>query len=280
MKILRHKKNNISSGENRATQEGTTRHIDEKNLPINIDTGEPIWPRPQPGYYPGYSTLSQQAFWDEATRKVVLDRVHNVPPVRFFTPDEARLMQAVCDRLLPQDDRDEEHKIPVLNYIDDRLYNRRIDGYRFEDMPPDHEAHRLGLQAIEAIAQHMFRKSFLELSPYEQDSVLRTIHDGKPPAAQEIWQRMSVIHFWLLLVQDVLDAYYSHPYAWDEIGFGGPAYPRGYMRLEGGKPEPWEVNEQRYQWKAPPNSLSDMYEPVGSEKPHHGMQTSGQEGTH
>ncbi len=29
----------------------------------------------------------------------------------------------------------------------------------------------------------------------------------------------------------VLSEFYSHPWAWNEIGYGGPAYPRGYMRL-------------------------------------------------
>ncbi len=29
----------------------------------------------------------------------------------------------------------------------------------------------------------------------------------------------------------ILEAFYSHPWAWNEIGFGGPAYPQGYMRL-------------------------------------------------
>ncbi len=116
-----------------------------RHLPVNPKTGQPLPPRAQPGYYPGFSTLSQQTYWDEATRNVVLNRLNHVPPIRFFTPDEAILMQAVCDRILPQDDRDDAHKIPVLNYIDLRLYSRQIDGYRFEDMPPDHEAHRLGL---------------------------------------------------------------------------------------------------------------------------------------
>ncbi|GLV59254.1 hypothetical protein KDH_60810 [Dictyobacter sp. S3.2.2.5] len=247
--------------------------------PVDGTTGHPLEPRAQPGYYPGYHTLSQQAFWDEATRKVVLARVHDVPPIRFFSPEEARLMQAICDRLLPQDDRDEAHRIPVVNYIDTRLYHRRIDGYRYEDMPPDHEAHRLGLQAIETIARHMYDRSFADLGQGEQDAVLQTIHDVNPPAAQDIWQRMSVQRFWMLLMQDVVDAYYAHPYAWDEIGFGGPAYPRGYMRLEGGKPEPWEVEEQRYEWRAPDEALSDTYRPVGGPGGHK-QQPSGQEGTH
>lgn len=256
-----------------------TQQIDESLLPIDPKTGQPIPPRAQPGYYPGFETLSHKAFWDEATRHVVTNRVEEVPPIRFFSPEEAQLMHAVCDRLLPQDDRDEDHKIPVVNYIDDRLYNKRIDGYRFENMPPDHEAHRLGLQAIEAIAQHMFSKSFIQLGPLEQDEVLKTIHDCKPPAGHDIWQILSVMHYWMLIMQDVLDAYYAHPYAWDEIGFGGPSYPRGYMRLEGGKPEPWEVNEQRYDWAPPPTSLSGTDEPMGGPGGHK-KQTPGQSASH
>ena len=62
---------------------------------------------------------------------------------------------------------------------------------------------------------------------------------------------MPVERYWALLVQDCLEAYYAHPWAWDEIGFGGPAYPRAYMRLEHGEPEPWEVEELRYEWLAP-----------------------------
>lgn len=246
-------------------------------LPVDPNTGQPIPPKAQPGYYPGFSTLSQQAFWDEATRRVVLDRVNNVPPIRFFTAEEARLMQAICERILPQDDRDEAHQIPIVNYIDDRLYSKRIEGYQFEDMPPDREAHRLGLTAIDQIARHMHGKPFIELGPKEQDEVLQTLHEGKPPAAQEIWQRMSVNRFWTLLVQDAIEAYYAHPYAWDEIGFGGPAYPRGYMRQELGMPEPWEVEEQRYEWEPPSTSLSGEYKPIGLGKHE---TPAGQEGTH
>lgn len=251
----------------------------DERLPVDPATNQPLPPRAQPGYYPGFSTLSQQAFWDEATRRVVLDRVNNVPPIRFFMPDELPTMQAVCDRILPQDDRDAAHKIAVANYIDDHLYHNRIDGYRYEDMPPDREAHRRGLAVINAIAEALYGQPFTALEPLEQDRVLLTIHDGNPPVGDEIWRGMSIQRYWMLLVQDVVDAYYAHPYAWDEIGFGGPAYPRGYMRLENGKPEPWEVDEQRYEWDAPPSSLSGQYQPIGNARGHQ-TQTPGQEGTH
>ena len=246
-------------------------------LPIDPTTGELLAPRAQPGYYPGFSTLAQRKFWDEATRNVVLKRVYEPPPIRFFTPDEARLMQAVIDRILPQDDRDDDHKIPILPTIDDRLFTNRIDGYRYEDMPPDTVAHRLGLQAIDTIAHAVFGQSFVDLPPYQQDRVLQSIHDGKADAADEIWQRMNCQHFWMLLVQDCIEGYYAHPWAWDEIGFGGPAYPRGYMRLEHGLPEPWEVEEQRYEWTGPDWSASNDYQPIGGE---FGATTPGQEGTH
>jgi hypothetical protein len=249
------------------------------HLPIDPQTGQPLAPMAQPGYYPGFSTLSQQAFWDEATRKVVLNRVHNVPPIRFFTPEQFPFMMAVCDRLLPQDDRDNAHKIPVVNYIDQRLYENKLNGYQYADMPPDREAIIMGLQGIEEIAQHMYDQSFIQLGHWEQESILRTIHQDQPPAGHAIWQRVPPTHFWALIMQDVVQAYYAHPYAWDEIGFGGPAYPRGYTRLSDGKPEPWEVEEERYDWEAPPTSLSDHYEPIGG--PHeHARHAIGQGGTH
>lgn len=248
------------------------------NLPVDPDTGRSRPPQAQPGYYPGFSTLSQQSFWDEATRSVVLGRVEDVPPIRFFTPEELALFTAVIDRVLPQDDRDQHHRIPVINYIDDRLSTGRLDGYRFDDMPPDGEAHRLGLQGIDAVTRHMHGLSFLEVGPRQQDDVLQSLHDGTPQGGDDIWRRLPVTRYWLLLVQDAVDAYYSHPYAWDEIGFGGPAYPRGYFRLERGQAEPWEVREQRYEWSAPPESRSDRYQAVGGPEKHRAP--SGQEGTH
>jgi len=255
-----------------------THVIEQLSLPRDPATGKPIEPIAQPGYYPGYSTLSQNEYWDAATRSVVLERVQKVPPIRFFNPEEARLLTAVCNRIVPQDDRDEGHRIPIMPFIDKRLYEGRIDGYRYEGMPTDPEAHRLGLKAIDEIAHHLYGTGFLDIATGEQERVLKTIHKGNPPAAREIWQRMPVHRYWMLLVQDCVEIYYAHPLAWDEIGYGGPAYPRAYMRLERGQPEPWEVDECRYEWIAPPGSISDTYEFIAGEGEHRG--TPGQGGTH
>ncbi|MDQ2841167.1 MAG: gluconate 2-dehydrogenase subunit 3 family protein [Acidobacteriota bacterium] len=243
---------------------------------LDPDTGNPRPPVNQPGYYPGFSTISQRKYWDEATRIVIEDRVYNLPPIRFFNDVERITMTAIADRILPQGDRTPEYRIPIVNAIDERLFKNKIDGYRFEGMPPDQDVYRMGLVAIDEIARELHAKPFADLAPLQQDSILKSIHDAKPKAAHETWKRMSVERFWHMIVGDCVDAYYAHPWAWDEIGFGGPAYPRAYTRLENGLPEPWEVDERRYEWAAPADSLSDVYEelPSGQES------VSGQGGTH
>ena len=74
--------------------------------PIHPETHQPLPLRKQPGYYPGFSTLKQQAFWDEATRAKVLKRVQETPRIRFFDPREANLMEVLASHILPQEDRE------------------------------------------------------------------------------------------------------------------------------------------------------------------------------
>jgi hypothetical protein len=237
-----------------------TERIDSSLLPQSASTGEPLQPSPQPGYYPGFSTMSQKAFWDEATRNVITMRVEQPPPIRYFSPDQARFWRAVFEHLIPQHDRTPERRIPLVEPLDERLYQNRGIGYRFESMPPDREAYGLAETAINQESLERFGGAFLDLPHRQQDLVLQAIHDAKPHAAKSIWKKMSVRRLWQLMIQDAAEAYYSHPWAWDEIGFGGPAYPRAYTRLERGEPEPWEVEERRYEWLAPSYAVSDTTE--------------------
>lgn len=250
----------------------------EDPRPADPVSGAPLERRGQPGYYSSFSTLAQQNFWDAKTRSVILERVHDVPEIRFFTLDQARLLQAVCARLLPQDDRNAAHVIPIVPQIDYRLANDITDGYRYEDMPPDREAYILGLQAIDETAVTLHGAGFLDVGLRNQELLLRSLHDGEPLAEHPAWRRMPVHRFWMLLLGDCIEAYYSHPWAWDEIGFGGPAYPRAYMRLERGEPETWEVRESRYAWSAPAWSASAESSPVAGDTEQYG--SPGQGGTH
>lgn len=231
----------------------------------------------QPGYYPRFSTLKQQNTWDDATRKIVVARVEKTPAIQFFSPQEAEILEAIIDRVTPQDDRAEEMSIPILPMIDERLFKNALNGFRYEDMPPDQEAYRRGLSAIDEMAQERFKLPFIELSIHQQELLLKSLHDAQPDPHNSVWDQMPVHRFWALLMDDCVTAYYSHPWAWDEIGFGGPAYPRGYMRLENGLPEPWETDERRYEWSAPTDSVSELDE---ENKPQEHSSTDGHGGSH
>ena len=58
------------------------------------------------------------------------------------------------------------------------------------------------------------------------------------------WHGLPAKHVWSLWTRYACAAFYSHPWAWNEIGFGGPAYPRGYKNLGPDKREPWEVKDR------------------------------------
>ncbi len=80
---------------------------DDKKLPYDAVTGKELGPREQPGYYPGFSTMAQASYWDDATRKTTNKRLDEAPKIRFFDSAEAVLMEAMLARMLPQDDRTE-----------------------------------------------------------------------------------------------------------------------------------------------------------------------------
>jgi hypothetical protein len=195
-----------------------------------------------PDRYPDADILAQRGHWDAATRRVVLDRVHNVPPFRFFDERQRRTLEALCERIVPQAHRPPERRVPLAPWIDQRCGNRAEDGFRFDDMPPPDVAWTWGLEGLDQTAHALAGHAFAELDGEAQDAVLRATQRGDPPG--EIWQRMPPQRWWTYIaLRQVTGAYYAHPYAWDEIGFGGPAYPRGYASLNFGAPEPWEARE-------------------------------------
>lgn len=249
---------------------------DSQNPLTDPTTGKALPQRVQPGYYPKWNVMREYRYWDAATRNVVEERLQAPKPLQVFTPDEAATLTAVFDRVLPQDDRLPSQRIPLLPLLDQRLTDNRIEGYRYEDMPSDQEAYRLAVRALKIMAQEQYRSGFAALTVTSQEVLLQSLADGQPLAAGDLWAQMNVKRFWTLLVSDACSAYYAHPWSWNEVGFGGPAYPRGYMRLENGDTEPWEFPEERYEWAAPADSSSDHQGTGGKDDESY----HGQAGTH
>jgi Gluconate 2-dehydrogenase subunit 3 len=187
------------------------------------------------GRYPDYDVLGEVDHWDPVTRRMVLDRVENVPPIRFFTASEALTLGAFCDHVLAQD---EDPKIPVLNMVDAKLFAGELDGFRYEDMPDDRETWRRVALGLDAAARQHGAASFVDATFEVQDRVVEAFADAKLHG--EVWDDLPPARAWKVVTRALLSAFYSHPWAWNEIGFGGPAYPRGYARIGAGQRESWE----------------------------------------
>ncbi len=196
------------------------------------------------GRYPDYDVLEQTGHWDERTREVVLQRVEQPPPIRFFSPREAATLGALCDLLTAQDS---EPRIPVLNLIDDKYHHGKLDGYQYEDMPDDRDAWRLVARGLDeqALARSE-AASFAAAGEELRREIVSDFADAK--LAGGSWDALNVERAFSLVMRVTLDAFYSHPWAWNEIGFGGPAYPRSYSRfgsphLQAAERESWEGRE-------------------------------------
>ncbi len=205
------------------------------NLRAGGEAPEPGWlPRQRAGVtpqmigrYPDYDVLSHREDWDEATGKVVMARMELGNELGFFSPAQEPTLRAFCDVLLAQD---VEPRVPVIELIDEKLAAGRLDGYQYEDMPDDRETWRLVLEGLDEVA-HAWHgcPTFAACEPEDQPGIVKAFADGRLAGAA--WERLNVAHAWSVCTRMALEAFYSHPWAWNEIGFGGPAYPQGYMRL-------------------------------------------------
>ena len=194
--------------------------------------------------YPGYNVLDKwrSPSLNEQTREVIAARLNDVPPRRFLTPEEWALLEAIVTGLIPQPDR--EMPVPITPWIDEMLAENRGEGFRYEGMPSLRETWRRGLSAMEAEAAREHGSGFAALTADLQDSVLANVQNGDVDPA--LWTGLSASRFFThVLLKTVAGIYYAHPAAWSEIGFGGPASPRGYVRMGADRRDPWEAVEVR-----------------------------------
>jgi hypothetical protein len=191
--------------------------------------------------YPGYDVLAKRdtVSWNDATRRAIDERLHDVPPRRFFTEDEWATVWAICDRIVPQRPGPLT-PVPIPAFIDRKMHENLGDGMQEAGLPSMQECWRRGLRALDDEARLRFGDRFRDLPVGRQETVLERLQAGDTRSPE--WAGMSPAHFFKSRVlHDIVTFYYGHPAGWNEIGFGGPAAPRGYVRMGFNRRDPWEA---------------------------------------
>jgi len=121
-------------------------------------------------------------------------------PWRVLTPDEARLVEAVAEQIVPADRDPGAKEAGVVRYID-----RQLDGphRRFA------EKYRRGLRSLVQTSRAQFGKPFEALSWPEQTRLLQALESGKVP--QGIWTDPSSRDFFNLLRDHTMQGFYGSP---------------------------------------------------------------------
>jgi hypothetical protein len=196
--------------------------------------------------YPGYDVLAKRdsPSWNEQTRRVIDQRLAvQADTHQVFSDEEWPTVRAICDRIIPQP-QDKPGRVPIAALLDEHLLQGSTEGYRDARLPEMKEAWRCALRALDAESHQAHGHRFHELDSSQQDELLSRAQRGDVQDAT--WEKLPAkLFFQDRLLHDITRIYYAHPTAWNEIGFGGPAAPRGYVRMDFDRRDPWEASEAR-----------------------------------
>jgi hypothetical protein len=200
-------------------------------------TAQPVSGQEDRTRFPSFDPVDQSSHWDPVTAGVVLARLASPAEFRFFTPGEQAIATALCDRLL---DQSGDARVPVAQFIDTRLAEQETDGWRYDDMPEDGQAWRACLGFLDEDARTKFGCPFADCGEPDQRELIQAVQD----IGSGDWHDLNAAHVWSLWTRYACTAFYAHPTAWAEIGFPGPAYPRGYKNAGVDGREPFEIRDQ------------------------------------
>ena len=163
-----------------------------------------------------------------ATRHALQKRLQKpvvTTPV-FFDEGLFITLRAVCSRLIPQPGL--ERVVDVAGGLDRTLADGKGNGWRYDALPADEEMFVKGLQGINETSALIFSNRFHLLPVMQQDEVLVSIQAGT--ATGSSWKTISPALFFEELLSAIVELYYSHPFAKEEIGEVAMADAKGWQK--------------------------------------------------
>ena len=194
--------------------------------PPHDDAPSPDWPT-------GWALpLIESPETTEPTRRALLARLVAAPDSpQFFDADAYETFAAACARLVPSTDLSDQ--IDVAAAIDRRLADGAGDGWRYAALPPDGEAFRRGVSALDAAAEQAHAERFCDLGPARQDAILADAQHARAAFAHldgfdaRLW-----FSDWLT---EAAGLFFGHPLAQQNIGYAGFADAAGWTNIEMGQ---------------------------------------------
>ena len=191
--------------------------------------------------YPSFNVLDEREAWDTHTQAIVTSRISKSQSCTVLDGEEYKLLQQVCSVLV--DDGREEVIQYVLAHVDQTLKDTATgEGERRTGVP---ERKMLILEGIRHLDKFLLQVTGKKTSKCEAQlltEVLRQISDGRADYSK--WSSDLQREWFLKMLNLTVEAYCSHPIVWSEMGYAGPAYPRGYVRGDIGRLDPWEAKEE------------------------------------
>ncbi|WP_240041001.1 gluconate 2-dehydrogenase subunit 3 family protein [Paenibacillus ginsengarvi] len=186
--------------------------------------------------------MNEKNEWDDHTQTIVTSRLKTNEGFQFFTSAEAEMVGRISS-LLVNDETPDVLQF-VVAHIDQTLHQSPGESQRKPGVPAASALVRTGLQAIEQGAQSVYGSSYMNLDIAEQKRYLQHISESIAEP-QKVWTTVPQQELFKKIQNLTVEAYCSHPKIWSEIGYAGPAYPRGYVRTQLGQLDPWEAQPEQ-----------------------------------
>ena len=119
---------------------------------------------------------------------------------RFFTDDEAKLVEAITEQIIPTDQDPGAKEASVVNFIDKQL----VGPYRkFQ------KNYRDGLASVQKTSKQIFGNAFELLKWDQQTNVLKTVESGKTNG--KLWPTQSSVSFFKMIRSHTMQGFYGSP---------------------------------------------------------------------
>ena len=131
----------------------------------------------------------------------------------------------------------------VAGDVDARLAAESGDGWRYQNMPPDREALKRGLDAVRKSALELLGLDMKQLSAEQLKELLVSVREGKVEPAT--WQGLPPALFFEELLAECAALVFSEPAVQQEIGYSGMADRKGWREVGLEAREDWESEWMR-----------------------------------